>query len=117
MPRSRNPTRIPRSTTNAATPIGGRRRRATPSDGRTRRTRQEASMSYPEARYRGETGEATATMRRADTPADLVYPTGTTVDYLATGASTDRLFGLYRWTMPGGGSGRGPHFHRALDES
>ena len=58
-------------------------------------------MSYPPIRYHGADGERTATLRRAGDPPDLVYPTGTTVDYLATGASTGGLFGLYRWSMPG----------------
>jgi mannose-6-phosphate isomerase-like protein (cupin superfamily) len=78
---------------------------------------QEVAMGYPPARYHGERGEVTATMRRTVAPAELAYPTGTTVDYLATGASTDGLFGLYRWTMPASGGGPGPHFHRSLDES
>jgi hypothetical protein len=53
-------------------------------------------MSYPPIRYHG-SGEQSATLRRAGDPPDLVYPSGNTVDYLATGASTDGLFGLYRW--------------------
>ena len=73
-------------------------------------------MSYPPIRYHGSDGERSATLRRAGDPPDLVYRTGTTVDYLATGASTDGLFGLYRWSMPGKG-GPGPHFHRTLTES
>ena len=44
-----------------------------------------------------------------------MYASGTTVDYLATGASTGGLFGLYRWSMPGTG-GPGPHFHRTMTE-
>ena len=74
-------------------------------------------MSYPEPRYHGEGGEASATVRRADAAPDLVYPNGTTVDYLATGASTGGLFGLYRWSMTGEQTGPGPHFHRTLAES
>ncbi|HEX5828999.1 MAG TPA: cupin domain-containing protein [Candidatus Limnocylindrales bacterium] len=73
-------------------------------------------MTYPPIRYHGPEGETSATLRRADAPHDLVYPSGTTVDYLATGASTDGLFGLYRWSMPGEG-GPGPHFHRTMAES
>ena len=56
-------------------------------------------MSYPDPRYRGDAGEVTATVRRADAPPDLVFPTGVTVDYVASGASTDGAFGLYRWEM------------------
>jgi len=73
-------------------------------------------VSYPEPRYLDATGEASATVRRVDAPHDLEYPNGTTVDYLATGATTGGLFGLYRWSMPGQG-GPGPHFHRTLAES
>jgi len=74
-------------------------------------------MSYPEPSYLGETGEPTATVRRAGTPAELVYPNGTRVSYLATGATTRGLFGLYRWEMSGDRSGPGPHFHRTMEES
>ena len=72
-------------------------------------------MSYTPIRYHGR-GDQSATLRRAGDPPDLVYPSGNTVDYLATGASTDGLFGLYRWSMPGTG-GPGPHFHRTMTES
>ncbi len=74
-------------------------------------------MTYPEPRYLGDTGELTATMRRADAGPDLVFPNGTKAHYLATGASTDGAYGLYRWEMgpePGGAS---PHFHRTMTES
>jgi mannose-6-phosphate isomerase-like protein (cupin superfamily) len=74
-------------------------------------------MSYPEPRYRGESGEVSATYRSVGAPPDLVYPTGVTVDYLATGGSTDGLFGLYRWSMTGEPAGPGPHFHRTIAES
>lgn len=74
-------------------------------------------MSYPEPRYLGDAGEARATIRPDGAPPDLVYPNGTRVDYLATGASTDGLFGLYRWSMPGEETGPGPHFHRSIAES
>jgi len=74
-------------------------------------------MSYPEPRYHGEGGEATATIRAASAPPDLTYPSGNTCDYLATGASTNGLFGLYRWNMGPAASGPGAHFHRTLAES
>ncbi len=74
-------------------------------------------MSYPERRYSAETGEASATLRRTSAPADITYANGTTADYLATGASTGGLFGLYRWNMTAEVSGPGPHFHRTLAES
>ena len=74
-------------------------------------------MTYPDPRYVGDTGEATASYRPSDAPPDLVYTSGDAVHYLATGAMTDGLFGLYRWEMGPTGSGPGPHFHRSLDES
>ncbi|HYN96382.1 MAG TPA: cupin domain-containing protein [Pilimelia sp.] len=74
-------------------------------------------MSYPEPRYLGEGGEVTATYRPAGQAPDLSYASGTTVHYLATGAATDGLFGLYRWEMSGAPSGPGPHFHRSISES
>ena len=74
-------------------------------------------MSYPEPRYVGETGEASATVRPNGAPADITYANGTTADYLATGKSTGGLFGLYRWNMTAEPSGPGPHFHRTLAES
>ncbi len=74
-------------------------------------------MSYPEPLYHGDTGEISARFRPTGAPPDLTYPSGNTVDYLATGASTDGLFGLYRWNMGPERSGPGPHFHRTLAES
>lgn len=74
-------------------------------------------MSYPEARYHGEAGEASATLRRASQPPDLTYPNGGTVHYLATTSTTGGEFGLYRWEMSGEPSGPGPHFHRTISES
>lgn len=73
-------------------------------------------MSYPPARYHGD-GEASASLRRADAPADLTYPTGVKVDYLATGATTGGDFGLYRWNFGPSETGPGPHFHRTMTES
>lgn len=74
-------------------------------------------MSYPEPRYHGDAGEPTARLRRADTPPDVRYAHGGSVDYLATGASTDGLFGLYRWNMTAASGGPAPHFHRTIAES
>jgi mannose-6-phosphate isomerase-like protein (cupin superfamily) len=74
-------------------------------------------MSYPEPRYHGAGGEASATYRPADQPPELTYPNGNTAHYLATGATTDGLFGLYRWEMGPQPSGPGPHFHRSIAES
>ena len=74
-------------------------------------------MSYPEPRYFAETGEASATYRPNDVPAAITYESGGSADYLATGASTGGLFGLYRWNMSAASSGPGPHFHRTMTES
>ena len=74
-------------------------------------------MSYPEPRYHGAAGEASATYRPADQAPELTYPNGNTAHYLATGATTDGLFGLYRWEMGPEPSGPGPHFHRSIAES
>jgi mannose-6-phosphate isomerase-like protein (cupin superfamily) len=74
-------------------------------------------MSYPEPRYLADSGEASATYRPNAAPANITYANGSTADYLATGASTGGLFGLYRWNMSAEPSGPGPHFHRTLSES
>jgi hypothetical protein len=74
-------------------------------------------MSYPEATYLGDRGEVSATYRPMNHPPELTYPTGNTAHYLATGASTGGLFGMYRWVMGPEPSGPGPHFHRSIAES
>lgn len=74
-------------------------------------------MSYPEPRYHGETGEASARLRPADQAPDVTYASGGTAHYLATSASTNGQFGLYRWEMSAESSGPGPHFHRTISES
>lgn len=73
-------------------------------------------MSYPEARYLGDGGEVSAVLRPADQAPELTTRTGTS-SYLATGASTHGLFGLYRWDMAGPPTGPPPHFHRSISES
>jgi mannose-6-phosphate isomerase-like protein (cupin superfamily) len=73
-------------------------------------------MTYPEPRYRGDAGEISAIYRPADHEPDLVYPS-VAVHYLATGASTRGLFGLYRWEMGPAPGGPEKHFHRAITES
>lgn len=74
-------------------------------------------MSYPPPAYHGTTGEASATFRPAATDPDIVYASGGTAHYLATGATTNGHFGLYRWNMSAQPSGPDPHFHRTLTES
>jgi mannose-6-phosphate isomerase-like protein (cupin superfamily) len=74
-------------------------------------------MSYPDPRYLGEGGLVNGTFRPADAPPDVVYPSGGTAHYLATGAITEGRFGLYRWEMSATPAGPAPHYHRTLSES
>ena len=74
-------------------------------------------MSYPEPRYHGADGEVSATYRPADHEPELTYPSGNTTHYLATGASTEGTYGLYRVVMGPEPSGPKPHFHRSFTES
>ena len=74
-------------------------------------------MSYPEVRYRGDTGEVSAALRRADAPPELAMGTATRCSYLATGQSTNGRFGLYRWDMGPEAGGPATHFHRTISES
>jgi quercetin dioxygenase-like cupin family protein len=67
--------------------------------------------------YTKETGEVSARFRPFLSEPDLVRTTGTSVHYLATGAETGGLFGLYRWSMGPTQGGADPHFHRTLSES
>ena len=74
-------------------------------------------MTYPPPTYDGDAGELSATYRRPDAVPELIYPSGNTVHYLATGASTNGQFGLYRWEMGPEPSGPAAHFHRSISES
>jgi mannose-6-phosphate isomerase-like protein (cupin superfamily) len=74
-------------------------------------------MSYPEVRYHGERGEVSAALRPATAEPDLRMAGGSSAGYLATGASTDGRFGLYRWDMGPEPSGPTTHFHRTISES
>ena len=74
-------------------------------------------MSYPEARYHGDHGEVSAVLRPATTEPDLRLGGGSSAGYLATGASTNGQFGLYRWDMGPEPSGPPAHFHRTISES
>jgi mannose-6-phosphate isomerase-like protein (cupin superfamily) len=74
-------------------------------------------MSYPEPQYLGEPGLVNAALRPAGHAPEITYPSGGTAHYLATGASTDGKFGLYRWEMAAVPSGPEPHFHRTISES
>ena len=75
------------------------------------------SLSYPEAVYHGSTGEVSATYRPVDQKADLEIGPAVALHYLATGASTDGHFGLYRWDAGPHSGGAAPHFHRTMSES
>ena len=72
-------------------------------------------MSYPPPTYAGD-GDVLARFRPADTPPDLPRPNGA-AHYLATGATTNGRFGLYRWDMGPEPGGAQPHFHRTISES
>ncbi|GII22381.1 cupin domain-containing protein [Planosporangium mesophilum] len=74
-------------------------------------------MTYPPVRYQGNKGEVSAVYRPADHEPDLSNPNGTRVHYLATGASTNGEYGLYRWDFGPEPSGPAPHFHRSISES
>ena len=73
-------------------------------------------MTYPPELFHGREGEPSTWVRRG-APADVTYPNGGTVDYLATGEATGGLFGLYRWNFSGPVSGPGAHFHKTISES
>lgn len=74
-------------------------------------------MSYPPARYHGNAGMVTATLRPAEHSPELVNASGGGAHYLATGASTNGQFGLYRWEMGPTSSGPPAHFHKSISES
>lgn len=74
-------------------------------------------MSYPPPRYVGESGEINATMRRADAEPELRMGATGGGHYLATGATTNGQFGLYRWDMDPESGGPATHFHRTFSES
>ncbi len=74
-------------------------------------------MSYPPPRYLKDHGIVSATYRSADAPPDLTIGVKSQVGYLATGASTDGQFGLYRWDMAAIPNGPGAHFHKTISES
>lgn len=75
-------------------------------------------MTYPPPRYLGDEGEHSARYRPNGHKPELTYSkTGNTAHYLATGATTNGQFGLYRWEMGPEPSGPSPHFHRSISES
>jgi mannose-6-phosphate isomerase-like protein (cupin superfamily) len=76
-----------------------------------------SSREYPAPTYDGARGEASARLRRAGADPELTHPSGGSASYLATGATTQGGFGLYRWDMGPVPSGPDPHFHRSISES
>ncbi|MGZ4592963.1 MAG: cupin domain-containing protein [Actinomycetes bacterium] len=74
-------------------------------------------MSYPAPRYLGDSGEVSASFRPEHHGPELSSPSGNRTHYLATGASTNGEFGLYRWDMGPTPSGPDPHFHKTISES
>lgn len=74
-------------------------------------------MSYPPDRYTGDAGEISAVYRPATQAPDLTIGPLVTASYLATGATTNGEFGLYRWDMGPQPSGAGTHFHKSISES
>ena len=74
-------------------------------------------MSYPDRRYQGAEGESSGRFRDAHRSPDITYANGNKVHYLATSASTEGLFGLYKWEMGPAPSGAKRHFHRTFSES
>jgi mannose-6-phosphate isomerase-like protein (cupin superfamily) len=74
------------------------------------------SHPYPPQRYSGDAGEVSARFRPHDSDPDLENKSGS-VDYLATGASTDDDYGLYRWNFGSESSGPDAHFHKTMSES
>ncbi|GAB3994717.1 cupin domain-containing protein [Nocardioides marmoraquaticus] len=69
--------------------------------------------SYPPPTY---DGEVSAWFRATDAEPDVVYRTGGTCEYLATGDQTRERFGLYRWNFGDDETGPDAHFHRTIAE-
>lgn len=74
-------------------------------------------MTYPAARYFGDSGELSATFRPASTGPDFSIGDAIQFHYLATQASTDGDFGLYRVDMGAAPGGTATHFHKTISES
>lgn len=76
-----------------------------------------SSRAYPPPLYAGDGGEVGGRLRRGDVQPELSHASGGACSYLATGATTNGEFGLYRWEMGVTPSGPDPHFHRSISES
>ncbi|NUR63475.1 MAG: cupin domain-containing protein [Catenulispora sp.] len=78
-------------------------------------------MSYPPPRYFADQGETTAAFRSADTDPELRIGDRSQVSLLSTGATSDGLYGLYRWdllpTDPEPAPPNTGHYHRTFSEA
>ena len=74
-------------------------------------------MTYPDPRYLDDHGEVSAWFRPVDTEPELRLGEESAASYVATGATTNGQFGLYRWDMGPEPAGPGTHFHRTISES
>ncbi len=74
-------------------------------------------MSYPPVRYDGTGGELSARLRPGSSAPALSNQPSNETHYLATSASTNGEFGLYRWDFGPRRSGPDAHFHRTSSES
>ena len=74
-------------------------------------------LTYPPAQYTGDGGEPSGSFRPSDHPREIDNGERGGCHYLATGAATNREFGLYRWEMGASPSGPPGHFHRTISES
>jgi mannose-6-phosphate isomerase-like protein (cupin superfamily) len=77
---------------------------------------QTAHPRRSQVTYVGETGEASAILRRngVDT---LQRSQSTSVSFIGPGSVTNGDFGLFRWNMTAEAGGAGTHFHRTFSES
>ncbi|MFF1567608.1 cupin domain-containing protein [Streptomyces sp. NPDC058293] len=73
-------------------------------------------MSYPEPRYLGERGQASALFRPAPPHPDTGSG-ATNISYVAKRENTNGEFGLYKIDMEPKTKGAREHFHRTISES
>jgi quercetin dioxygenase-like cupin family protein len=71
---------------------------------------------YPPDVYDGESGEASAWIRRSATTPEIEYARGGSCEYLLTGPRSAGRLGIYRWTFGAHESGPDAHFHRSIAE-
>jgi mannose-6-phosphate isomerase-like protein (cupin superfamily) len=73
--------------------------------------------AYPPTRFTGDQPEVSATLRRAEQPADYDSFGLVQYHYLASQQKTDGDYGLFRVDLAPRAGGPGPHFHRAMSEA